>query len=190
MIKEGFIKCADQLSGLTEEATADLSSALQTRQYNKGDIITSATVVCRYFYFIDKGLVKYYFINDEGKEIILRFFSEGRMFTSLESFLTGATTHHSIRALEKVQVTYISKEQLETLCQKHHSIERYYRTVLSMANINMIQRISELLSDDATLRYKRFMTRHPELLQRIQLGDLANYLGITQVTLSRIRAVK
>ena len=54
----------------------------------------------------------------------------------------------------------------------------------------MMKRISELLEDNATERYADFVREHPQLLQRISLGDLASYLGITQVSLSRIRAAK
>ncbi len=54
----------------------------------------------------------------------------------------------------------------------------------------MMHRVSERLDSDAKQRYKNFLHQYPDLIQRISLGNLSNYLGITQVSLSRIRAEK
>ena len=69
-------------------------------------------------------------------------------------------------------------------------METAFRKLLSIATINMMKRISEMLEENATKRYNHFLKDNSQLLQRISLGDLANYLGITQVSLSRIRANK
>jgi hypothetical protein len=53
-----------------------------------------------------------------------------------------------------------------------------------------MERISEMLEENAKERYNNFVNDYPTLLQRISLGELANYIGITQVSLSRIRAGK
>ena len=185
-----FVSFVNRISPLSQNAIDDLLKVVHTKSFKKGSLLASEARVCQQFYFLEEGLVKYYMINDEQKEVILRFFSEGAMFTALESFLTQQPAGQSIEALEQVTVSYISKNDLETLCKQHHSLERYYRLLLSQASVNMIQRISELLSDNATLRYHNFLAQHGDIAQRIQLGDLANYLGITQVTLSRIRAQK
>jgi len=178
-----------KITELDAAATQELLSVLKFREYAKGEWIASPSRVCRHLYFLEQGLVKLYF-HREGKEVILRFFPENTMFTSLESFLTQRDTSHQILALEPSRVYYLSKSDLELLCQKHHSVERFYRLFLSMASVNMLHRVSELLSNDASLRYDHFLAENAELLQRISLGDLANYLGITQVSLSRIRARK
>ncbi len=56
--------------------------------------------------------------------------------------------------------------------------------------MNMMKRISEMLEENASNRYNNFIQVNGDILQRISLGDLANYLGITQVSLSRIRTPK
>ena len=57
-----------------------------------------------------------------------------------------------------------------------------------MASVNMMARIGEILEEQASARYENFLKENPLLLQRVSLRDLASYLGITQVSLSRIRA--
>jgi CRP-like cAMP-binding protein len=183
-----FVKYIHNISPLDDEAKADIEGRLESKDYKKGDIIISEHRVCENLFFLKSGLVKLYFIGDGGKEIILRFFSESSPFSSLESFLGQNITPHTVLALEPTNVDFISKQNIEDLCQKYHSFERFYRLTLSRVIINMINRISELMKDDATTRYNKVVSKNNALMQRISLGDLANYLGITQVSLSRIRA--
>lgn len=112
------------------------------------------------------------------------------MFTVLDSYVTQTPSSFIIMALEPTTVTYIQHDEMEGLCKRHHSIETFFRKLVSIAAFNMMKRISEMLEENASERYAHFVKENNALLQRISLGDLANYLGITQVSLSRIRAKK
>jgi CRP-like cAMP-binding protein len=91
-------------------------------------------------------------------------------------------------ALEPTTVTIISYEATEELCKKHHCMETFFRKLVSIATTKMTRRISEMLEENATKRYNQFVKEHQSIVQRISLGDVASYLGITQQSLSRIRA--
>ena len=112
------------------------------------------------------------------------------MFTVLDSYITQQPSTYSIKALEATEVSYVEQKEMERLCLKHHCIETFFRKLVSMAVVNMMKRISEMLEENATSRYAHFIKDRGYLLQRISLGDLASYLGITQVSLSRIRSQK
>lgn len=144
---------------------------------------------CRHLYFIKKGIVKFCFDSD-GKEFIMRFFAEGILFTDLESWNKRQRSDYRIVALEPTEFFTIPLFEFEELCQQHHPLERFYRKIMTRASLNMMERIKEILEEDATKRYSNFVEQHPTLLRRISLGDLSKYLGITQVSLSRIRARK
>ncbi len=184
-----FVSAFNHLSVLSQEATDDISECLFTKSYEKGGLLLKAGEICKKLYFIDEGLTKTCFAKDD-KEFIMRFFPENSLFTVVNSFEMQAPSTYDITALEKTSVTYILKSDLNILCKKHHSIETAFRKLLSIATINMMKRISEMLEDSATERYNHFLKDSGHLLQRISLGDLASYLGITQVSLSRIRANK
>ena len=184
-----FIKFCNQLSPLEKETTDDLVNKLKTKTFQKGDYILRSGDVCRNLFFIDNGLVKLCF-TEENKEFIMRFFPENALFTLLDSYLTQAPATYEIICLESTTITSIRNEEMEFLCKKHHSVETFFRKLVSLAALNMMKRISEMLEENATQRYKNFVRENNHLLQRISLGDLANYLGITQVSLSRIRAKK
>lgn len=185
-----FIDYIHNISPLTAEAVADIQTKIQSREYKKGQFVISEHQVCENLFFLKNGLVKLYFIGDKGREIVIRFFSENSPFSSLESFLGQKNTAHVILALEPTEVDLLSKQDVEELCVKHHCFERFWRIALSFAVRHMINRISQLMKDEATVRYNEFIAENSALMQRISLGDLAGYLGITQVSLSRIRASK
>jgi len=184
-----FVSAFNHLSRLSPEAADDLYNCLSTKSYDKSALLLRSGETCKRLYFIDEGLTKTFFAK-EDKEFIMRFFTDKTLFTVVNSFEMQAPSTYEIMALEKTSVTYILKPDLEALCSKHHCIETAYRKLLSLATINMMKRISEMLEESATERYNHFLEDNGHLLQRISLGDLASYLGITQVSLSRIRANK
>lgn len=128
--------------------------------------------------------------NSNGDEFIMRFFEENILFTDLESSSSNKHSRYEIIALEDTELYIIPFSHFENLCLKHHSLETFYRKFLTLANLNMMARIKEMLEEDARKRYENFIKNYPNLVQRINLGDLSKYIGITQVSLSRIRAIK
>ena len=122
----GFIQFVNQLSPLDNEATADLLDKLKSKTVKKGDYLLKSGEVCRYLYFIERGLAKTFF-NKDVKEFIMRFFPENSMFTVLDSFLSQTPSTYMILALEQTEVTYISKAEMEDLCKRHHCIETFFR---------------------------------------------------------------
>src|SRR4030095_4383695 len=167
-----FIKACNRLSPLDEVAADELLDKLKTRSFKKNQLLLKRGSVCRHLYFIDIGLSKIYFKTGE-KEFIMRFFCEKEMFTVLDSFITQQPSTYYIKAIEATEVTYIEREELEGLCRKHHCIETFFRRLVSIAVVNMMKRISEMLEENASARYAHFIKDNGYLLQRISLGDLA-----------------
>jgi CRP-like cAMP-binding protein len=95
-----------------------------------------------------------------------------------------------IEAIEPSELLAISFDHLQKIFDKHHDVERAGRLIAIDAFIAMEQRIYSLQFHSAKKRYVDFCESNPNLLQRVPLGHLASYLGVTQVTLSRIRSGK
>jgi CRP-like cAMP-binding protein len=172
---------------LENSLKADLSQIFLEEQVEKGGVITNQNTYCRNLYFIKKGIVKFCF-NSGDKEFIMRFFEEGVLFTEIESWNKKEASKYEVIALENTQYITIPLPKFEELCKEYHSLESFYRKLMMRANLNMMDRIKEMLEEDAKKRYLNFIRDNPNLLQRISLGDLSKYLGITQVSLSRVRA--
>lgn len=184
-----FLDFASSLASLEAEAKTALASKLYKKAYDKGELILEAGTVCNRIYFVETGLVKTFFYTDT-REFIMRFFPEGNMFTVLDSFLTRQPSTYSILALEPTGITYLNHTDLENLCTRYHSMETFFRKLLSLAAVNMMERVGSTLEEKAQVTYDRFLKEQGALFQRISLADLASYLGITQVSLSRIRSIK
>ncbi|WP_345949208.1 Crp/Fnr family transcriptional regulator [Mucilaginibacter sp. PAMB04274] len=186
---EKFIKYCNVLTELTQAATADLQQKLMTTSIPKGQYLLKDGNTCRHLFFINQGLAKTFFFK-EDKEFIMRFFTEYTLFTVVDSFENQQPSAYAVVALENTTYTTLSYSDLQILCQRHHCIETFFSKLLAKAATHMMQRITEMLENNPAERYARFAMNNPALLQRITLGDLASYLGITQVSLSRIRARK
>jgi CRP-like cAMP-binding protein len=184
-----FVTQINKYTLLTKEAENDFLSKLKSKFYKKGEIISKEGQICKQLYFIESGLVKqYYYHND--RLFILRFFSENNIFTVLDSFINQIPADFLTIAIEDSELIYIEYYDVQELAKKHHSFETFLRNIFSYAALYNLNRIKEMFNNDATELYKSFTTQNKHLMQRISLGDIASYIGISQVTLSRIRAKK
>lgn len=186
---EDLVAFLNNIIPLTEEGIDDLSAVISRKEYAKGASLLKEESTCSWLYFMEKGLVKYSFYR-EDKEFIMRFFPENSLFTGLDSYIRQLPSAYVLEALEPVTVSRISHGDMELLCRKHHCLETAFSKFISIAALNMMDRVSEMLEENSAKRYANFVRSNGELMQRISLGDLASYLGITQVSLSRIRARK
>lgn len=96
-------------------------------------------------------------------------------------------TVHSVELLEASNIVRIAFNDLEILYQKHHEIERLGRQIAIQSILHLQYKIDSLQLLSARGRYDDFLQRYPSLIHRVPLGYIASYLGMNQVTLSRIR---
>ena len=95
-----------------------------------------------------------------------------------------------IIALEPTTISCIEYEDMAQLCKDNHCLETFFLKLISSICLQFISRTCELIQFNAIDRYSRFISSYNELYKRISLGDFAHYLGINQVTLSKIRRKK
>ena len=178
-----------QFSQLDDAAKFDLTSVARSQHFKKGEVILPVGSICRHLYFVEKGLMKIFSVKS-GKEFIMCFFAESRIFSVFDSFLTKTPSNFTITALEDSSVTMISLNEIEALSRKHKTVEILFRKVISHTTVLKAKRINEMLGEDSSWRYQNFMEENKHLVHRISLGDIAKFLGITQQSLSRIRSQK
>lgn len=143
--------------------------------------------VCTHLYFLEKGALRGFY-NLEGKEITHWFGFEKDFVTSFHSFITGEPAVENIQLLEGSILWSISKETLTDLLSKHHEIERLLRIAYEKYYIRLEERFVNAQFKTATERYENLLQQTPYILERVNLGFIASYLGISQETLSRIRS--
>lgn len=182
-----FISVVETFSPLTEESRDLLRMAGKRAELRKGDFLVKPDTHCRYFYFVESGLTRTFYYKD-GKDITDWFSWEGTFAVSIISFLTGNPDRRGIEALEPTTILAFSREDLERICAERHDVERLVRHLVSFSAIQLQQKIDDAHFTTASERYTKLVEAHSGLLQRVPLGMVASYIGVTQETLSRIRA--
>ena len=145
--------------------------------------------VCEHTYFINSGLLRVYYKKDD-KEITDNFSSEGEWITSIYSFMKNVPDNCYIQTLEKSELISINILHLEKCFSDFPEMERFGRILISKRFVEQSERIISLQFHSAKERYEFFLKTGENKIQRVPLGMLASYLGMTQETLSRVRAEK
>lgn len=138
-------------------------------------------------YFIEKGLIRGYYF-DNGKEITNWFAQEQEFATCFYAFVANTISYESIQAIEDCTLIQIAQHTLQELYIKFPETERIGRIITENYYIKLEERLLNIQFKTAKERYQNLLHKKASLLQRASLGQIASYLGITQETLSRIRA--
>jgi CRP-like cAMP-binding protein len=167
----------------------DLSEYIETYQYPKNHQLQKAGEVCRKLYFIEEGLVRVFYYKN-NKDITYSFISEDTFTTLVDSFFEQKPSRYNMETLEASTVSYIKYDDLMELFNHHHSIEHFGRMITTGFLKFYSDRLTSVQFYSAEERYQALQIRHPNIISRVALGHIASYLGITQETLSRLRAKK
>lgn len=136
-------------------------------------------------YFVDKGALRSYYFRD-GNEVTTWFTFENNFAASFYSFISGEPSFETIELLEDSILYGMSFNDLNALTQQYSEINHLYRKVLELNFVIQEKKLAERY-ELAVDRYQDLISNNPQVLQRVPLGYIASYLGITQSTLSRIR---
>ncbi|RYY68635.1 MAG: Crp/Fnr family transcriptional regulator [Chitinophagaceae bacterium] len=166
-----------------------MEELFEEHHFAKNDLLIEAGQICRRLYFLDKGAVRGFY-NIDGKDISQWFGFENDFVTSFRSFITRTAATEYIQVVEEARLWSISKEQLDGLLLAHPPLEKLVRSVYEHYYIRLEERYSNAHFKTASERYEDLQTNAPHILQRMPLGYIASYLGISAETLSRIRGKK
>lgn len=168
------------------DSIAKIEPYVKLVRHEKGHLLMQANRLEKHVYLIKKGLVRAYSDSEKG-EITFWFGEEGDAVLSMVSYVMNAPSYDNISLIESCELYAIAISDLQKLYEKDIHLANWGRKLAEIELIKVEQRIisRELLS--ATARYNLLMKQQPSLLRRVPLKFIASYLGITQVSLSRIR---
>lgn len=171
---------------LSPEATTAIENSFEKISLSKNTFLLQEGQVCKQLYFVEKGALRGCY-NDDGKEVTHWFAFENDFVTSFHSFTTGKAAVENIQLLEGCILWSISKEALINLLGRFHELERLLRIAYEKYYIRLEERFVNAQFKTAKERYEELLQQSPHILERVPLGCVASYLGISQETLSRIR---
>ena len=141
-------------------------------------------------YFIIKGAARIFYLDKEGKETNTWFLFENQLLISVYSFYTGNPSFEYIETLEDCKLIAVKREKLDELYLNFMEFNFSGRKLTEFYHMRNEIQANELRMLSAKERYQNLLERNPQLFQRVSLGHIASYLGISQETLSRIRKQK
>lgn len=172
---------------LSEEAQLALQDCFEKITLSKNDFLLREGKICRHLYFLEQGALRGFY-NLDGKEVTHWFGFENDFVTSFHSFITQEPAVENIQLLEGCILWAISKETLTKLFNQYHEIERLMRIAYEKYYIRLEERFVNAQFKTAAERYENLLQQTPHIIERVPLGCIASYLGISQETLSRIRS--
>lgn len=177
----------DRCYTLPEASLSLLESSTELIHYPKGHHILEMGKVERDIFFIAKGIARAYTM-DEGREITFWIGKEGDTIVSMLGYVRNEPGYETIELMEDSDLYVLKRGALHELYEQDIHIANWGRKYAETELLETEKRTISLLLASATDRYKDLLRHHGDYLRRLPLGSIASYLGITQVTLSRIRS--
>jgi len=172
---------------LSEELKFHLASVLKVKSLLRKEYLLKAGQICTNIYFVSKGLLRCFY-NRDDIQISSWFMKEGDVIISVESFFQQTPSYESIQALENCELYYITNAELQDVYQRYPEFNFIGRVLTEKYYTLSEQRLYSLRMQRSQERYEYMLKHHPEFILRVPAKYLASYLGITEVTLSKIKS--
>ncbi|WP_207427147.1 Crp/Fnr family transcriptional regulator [Pedobacter sp. SYSU D00535] len=185
-----YRKFLEKFVSFTDEEWAIFLPVLELKKLKKKSFFMEAGKVCQEVGFILQGTVRCYYVKD-GTEVTTYFSFENELISSYKSFLTETPSITYVEAMENTELIVFSKKSLQLLLEDSrikYKMERFGRTVAEYYLCCYDDRVFSFVTQTPEQRYLELLSSRSDILARIPQHYIANYLGITPVSLSRIRS--
>lgn len=171
---------------LSEETVDALLACVEPCRFSKKYLLVEAGRFSRSAYFIERGITRSFWLVD-GEEITTSFADEGSLVFSMDELYYGKESEEYVETLEETEAYRIGLDDLRRLFHTNLELANWGRIIHQNEYRRLHRSHKERLTLSASGRYVEFLKQFPEVAQRVQLGYVASYLGITLPTLSRLR---
>ncbi|MRX68796.1 cAMP-binding domain of CRP or a regulatory subunit of cAMP-dependent protein kinases [Flavobacterium resistens] len=183
---DGLKKHIEEITPITNEEFDYIKTFFKEKKVKKhqyllqdGDKVTSE-------YWIVKGIFRAFHIDKDGKEHILQFALENWWFSDYNAFFSQKESNINIVCMDDAEVLCLTLSGREQLASEFHKMEHFFRMKLTSGYSAQQRRIISLLSNNPKKRYEEFASLYPNIMQKIPKKYIAEYLGVSRETLSRL----
>lgn len=167
-----------------------IDQCFKPRSAKRNELLVEKGSIVKQIFFVIKGCLRIFLIDDEGNESTRFLIFENHFGTAFPSFILQQPSLAAIQSLEPSELLVLSYADRQKLMDEIPGWETMYRLGLEQDYIAAIQRIESLITMDSKERYQILMQTQPEIIQRLPGKIVADYLGISQETLSRLKSKK
>ncbi|WP_020533719.1 Crp/Fnr family transcriptional regulator [Flexithrix dorotheae] len=166
----------------------EFSDYFKPSQTSNKEFLLRIGKVCKFNYFVNKGCLRIFSLNEAGDEMTRYFTFEGKFGTALSSFIEQKPSFEFIQSVEKSDILMISRKDFYMLVDAFPEVNIIYRDILEMAYVTSQKRIYGLQGHTALERLKWLIAYQPKILSKLSNKVIASYLGVTPYTLSRLKS--
>ncbi len=179
-------KLIDSFDEDTRNALNEISS---TKMYSKGDYLLEAGNICNKSYWVERGILRKFYVHNE-KEVTTAFYFEDDLAVSFDSYTLQKPSREYIQALTEVTVNETDYLSFQMKKSNHRPLVEFDFLMTEYYALWLEEKVFELHTQNATQRYQSLLSKSPQIIQKVQLTQIASYLNVSLETLSRIRAKK
>ncbi len=165
-----------------------IADAIQTVDLARGERLFRAGEVHPYVYVVTRGLVKMLYETADGAVWLKGFATPGLCFASIAALAPGGRSSFAVEALAGTTLARIPYAAIEPLAARHLAWQRMTARAFEIYGRRKEKRERELLTLSAEARYLGFLDEYREFIALIPQKDIASYIRVTPVALSRIKA--
>ena len=173
---------------LTAEEQELFLSKIEIRKYKSKTVLLHAGEIATYTYFVNSGILRSFFINNNIMEHILHFACERWWIGDMYSYIAQKPGNLFIEVIEDAEVVLISKEKQNQLYVEIPKLERFFRILSENSLVAHQERLLDNLSLTAEERFEKLCKKYPSLIQRLPQKHIASYIGVTPEFFSKMKA--
>ncbi|MDO7849697.1 Crp/Fnr family transcriptional regulator [Hymenobacter sp. M29] len=167
---------------------AEIASQFSPKALARHDFLLREGRVSDAYFFLDHGLLRAFACDPAGHDVTTAFYPAGQVVFEVSSFFTRAPSQENIQALTDCTGWFITFQQLNALFHARPEFREFGRSVLVHGFATLKSRMLAMITTSATERYEQLLKTAPEVLRHAPVKHVASYLGVTDTSLSRIRA--
>lgn len=189
IIRSSIDFIGEHLSPLSSACKREFASRLHLESHAANTTLVREGQYSDSLFFITQGSARAYYLKD-GKNVTDWFGFERDFICAINSYFLNVPSPHYIETIEPTSLLVIHRKEVNHLCDTYHDFDRLARLAVTQTMLQLQQRIVSLQFESALQKYESLVALRPDITQRVPLGHIASYLGMTLETLSRVRQPK
>lgn len=184
---KNFVTHLKKYISLNDDEVELLLSGVKPLVVNKKDFLSKEGQICKANYFVEKGLLRMFFINNKGIEQTTQFALENWWIADYMSLSKQSSSHFYIQAVEASTIVAIEHHKQDELLKQIPQLERYFMLMMQRAYAAAQMRVKYFHIYSKEENYRFFVSLFPDFVRRIPQYMLASYLGLTPEYVSELR---
>lgn len=176
----------EEITSITDEEFEQIKPFFTIRKVLKNQYLIQQGEEATYEFLIVRGIFRVFYLDENGKEHIVQFATKNWWMSDYMAYFNQKQANMNVLCMEAGEVLCLTLEGREKLARTFPKMEHFFRVKLTNGYLSLQQRIISLLSSNPQQRYEEFANNYPNLIQKVPKKYIAEYLGVSRETLSRL----